>query len=132
VEILKIYPNQKTPMVVLDPNTGHMLFEGNCNPENVIDFMQPVERWIDDCLNNIGYIADELVVDFRFRYYNTASYKYFLRLLKKIKTLIDANKRITFLWYYENDDEDGKEAGEDLFELAEIPDDDFELIEMED
>lgn len=131
MEILKIYPNQKTPLIILDPIVGHLVFEGNCSPENIVDFMQPVDDWIDKCIEKPALISDNIVVEFKLSYYNTASYKYFFSFLRKISELINYKKNVVFLWYYEIDEPETKSEGEELFKELGLSEDNFELIPFE-
>ena len=84
-----------------------------------IEFYRPLMEWVD------SHIADsEASVDFsiRLEYFNTSSSKCLMDLLKRIeKSPIEA----TILWYYEEEDEDMLEAGEDYSAIVNIP---FKLI----
>ena len=53
-----------TPYVNFDPDTGVIRMEGRSIPENVIDFYQPILRWIDEYATN----QPETIVHLKFEY----------------------------------------------------------------
>ncbi|MDG2210244.1 MAG: DUF1987 domain-containing protein [Flavobacteriales bacterium] len=109
----------KTPEVQFSIDPMEMSISGRSIPENSIEFYRPLMEWVD------SHIADsEASVDFsiRLEYFNTSSSKCLMDLLKRIeKSPIEA----TILWYYEEEDEDMLEAGEDYSAIVNIP---FKLI----
>lgn len=54
-------------------------------------------------------------------YFNTSSSKCLYDILKEIKYLSDQGKEVNVRWYYEQDDEDMMEAGEDYSDLLDLP-----------
>lgn len=132
MEILKIYENQKTPTIILDPVVGHLIFEGSCYPENIIEFMAPVEEWLNKCLRNYEVISENIVVDFKLSYFNSSTYKYLLTFVIKISELVKFGKNVVFLWYYEEDDKESKMDGKGLFTKAGISSEHYELIPFKD
>ena len=59
-------------------------------------------------------------------YFNTSSSKCILDVFKKLESL--AGTEVSVKWYYEEDDEDMLEAGEDYEAIIDLP---FEMIEVE-
>ena len=53
-------------------------------------------------------------------YFDTASYKCIVQVLKKLETIQDKNHQIKITWLYEKDDEEIQEAGEDLKEITSL------------
>jgi hypothetical protein len=115
-----------TPYVLLDANIGKLTFEGRSIPENVIDFFQPILKWIDE------YSKEPLShteVNFKFEYFNTSSSKRIFDVMKKVEAIhINSGQAVTINWYYEEDDEDIFFAGNDYKAL--ITKVDFNLIEV--
>ena len=64
-------------------------------------------------------------MNIQLEYFNTSSSKCILDLFKKLEAI---NKAITIHWYYEVDDEDMLEAGEDYEAIINIP---FKMIEVD-
>jgi hypothetical protein len=54
--------------------------EGRSIPENVIDFYQPILRWIDEYAQNP---LPETLVHMKFEYFNTSSSKRIFDIMKK-------------------------------------------------
>ena len=83
--------------------------EGRSLPENVEIFYAPLEKWISELE------TDEVQFDVNLEYFNSASSKKILELLK----ILDANTRvksILIVWHYEEGDDDGIEIGEEFQE----------------
>ena len=59
-------------------------------------------------------------------YFNTSSSKCILDVFKKLESISDSS--VSVKWYYEEDDEDMLEAGEDYEAIIDLS---FEMIEVE-
>lgn len=83
-----------------------MDLDGKIVAENPIDFFDRLNRWIEE------YAASKsnttLTVGLRLDYFNTVASKLLSKFFIKIIAL-----NATINWYYEKDDEEIKEAGED-------------------
>ena len=109
----------KTPTVQFNLEPLTMSISGRSIPENSIEFYQPLLDWVQA---NLQTDATSLEISIRLEYFNTSSSKCIMDLLKRVeKSPCDA----TVLWYYEDEDEDMLEAGEDYDAIIEIP---FKLI----
>ncbi|HAW72493.1 MAG TPA: nuclear pore complex subunit [Flavobacteriales bacterium] len=109
----------KTPTVQFNLEPLTMSISGRSIPENSIEFYQPLLDWVQANLQTDG---TSLEISIRLEYFNTSSSKCIMDLLKRVeKSPCDA----TVLWYYEDEDEDMLEAGEDYDAIIEIP---FKLI----
>ena len=118
METLSIEMSAKTPLVKFNPR-GNMEFRGRSIPENSIEFYSPVFDWIDDYAK---HPQPETTVHIQLEYFNTSSSKCLLDIFKKLQTLhLAGNSKVTVHWYYEEDDEDMLEAGEDYQAIIRIP-----------
>lgn len=115
----------KTPEVECDGSTGVLSLRGRSIPENSIDFFQPINNWVD---HYCEHPQQETTVQIRLEYFNTSSSKCILDLFRKFEKLNRVNSKVTVHWYYETDDEDMEEAGEDYQAIVELP---FCMIEVE-
>jgi hypothetical protein len=104
----RIAPAKNSPEIILNPD-GVIKIRGRSIHENVKDFFQPVEDWIDEYICNP---ADITCVDISLEYFNSASAKVFITLLQKITYVTLKNKKFIINWYYEDGDEDILERGE--------------------
>lgn len=115
----------KTPNVKFDGNSGSLLLKGRSIPENSIEFYKPLVDWLDEYAHNP---KPKTVCDIQLEYFNTSSSKCLLDLFKKMEYMNKNGNDIVINWYYEEDDEDMLEAGEDYQSIINVP---FKMIEMQ-
>ena len=116
----------KTPAIRFDAKQGVIEMKGRSIPENSTEFFTPLVEWLDK------YAADpaeRTKVNIHLEYFNTSSSKCILDIFKKLESIYKANNEVIVNWYYEEDDEDMLEAGEDYESIIRIP---FKLIEIDD
>ena len=112
----------KTPTVNFSKENGVLELKGRSIPENSIEFYKPLLDWIQ--AYGEGPKA-KTEVNIKLEYFNTSSSKCILDVFKKLETI--KNTEMTINWYYESDDEDMLEAGEDYQAIISIP---FKMIEV--
>mgnify|MGYP003473263626 CR=1 FL=1 len=122
---LKMEGTAKTPQITLNTSEGYLCFQGRSIPENTYSFYQPINTWLDEyCLS-----PQELTtMDIRLEYFNTSSSKCLLDLLKKLEGLSKEGKAVQINWFFEKEDEDMQEAGEDYKAIIGLP---FSIIEVD-
>ena len=108
----------KTPHVAFHDAPLSMEISGRSIPENSIAFYTPLLDWVDEHLKGGG----TLDVSIRLEYFNTSSSKCLMDLLKRVE---QSPAEAVVLWYYEEEDEDMLEAGEDYDAIIDMP---FRLI----
>jgi hypothetical protein len=126
MEDIQIEGTAKTPEVEFKAAEGKMKIKGRSIPENSIEFYKPLIDWIDQYSNEGPDQTTE--VNMQLEYFNTSSSKCILDVFKKLEEAKKNGKDITVNWYYEEDDEDMLEAGEDYQAIIDIP---FKMIEVE-
>ncbi len=115
----------KTPYVRLDGEKGLIEIKGRSIPENSIEFYKPLIDWLEE----YGELAqNETAVNVQLEYFNTSSSKCILDIFKKLEIIFKKGRKVEVNWYYEEDDEDMFEAGEDYQSIINVP---FKMIEME-
>ncbi len=122
MEDINIQGTPKTPTVEFNSSNGALLLKGRSIPENSIEFYRPLIDWI---ANYSKQPQDQTEVCIKLEYFNTSSSKCILDVFKKLETL---GEKVSIKWYYEEDDEDMLEAGEDYDAIINIP---FKMIEVE-
>ncbi len=125
MEKLHIEGSAKTPSVSFDGEVGVLEMRGRSIPENSIEFFQPLIDWVD------GYgesAKKETRVDMKLEYFNTSSSKCILDLFKRLEKINSEDSRVLINWYYETDDEDMEEAGEDYAAIVEL---EFDILEID-
>ncbi len=120
MEDIKIAPTQKTPMVHFSA-TGSLELKGRSIPENSLEFYKPLIEWLEIYSQTA---EKETNVHVQLEYFNTSSSKCLLDLFKRLESL----NKVFIHWYYEQDDEDMLEAGEDYEAIVSVP---FKMIEIE-
>jgi hypothetical protein len=111
----------KTPLVNFSAN-GHLELRGRSIPENSLDFYKPLLEWVE---HYVQQAQPETVVHVQLEYFNTSSSKCLLDLFRRLENI---NSKVAIHWYYEQDDEDMLEAGEDYEAIVNVP---FKMIEVE-
>ncbi|MBN1117514.1 MAG: DUF1987 domain-containing protein [Bacteroidales bacterium] len=126
MEALMIEGTQKTPTVEFEPTKGVLEIKGRSIPENSIEFYKPIVDWLEEYS---GSPAAKTVVNVHLEYFNTSSSKCILDVFKKLESLHKSSNDVQINWYYEEDDEDMLEAGEDYESIIRVP---FKMIEIVD
>jgi len=125
MENLTLEGSAKTPTIKFDAENGVLELRGRSIPENSIEFYKPLNDWID---NYGGRPKPNTIVDVKLEYFNTSSSKCILDLFKQLEKLDSGNTEVKINWYFEEDDEDMEEAGEDYQAIIDLP---FKMIEVE-
>lgn len=125
MENLRLVGTTKTPSVSFDATLGTLELKGRSIPENSVEFYTSLLNWIS------AYSAspkETTTVEIKLEYFNTSSSKCILDLFKQLERLNGKVTEVKVNWYYEKDDEDMEEAGEDYQAIINIP---FQMIEVE-
>jgi len=124
MESLLIEGTAKTPNVKFDADQGLIEIKGRSIPENSIEFYKPLVDWLDSYAKSP---KSHTKVNIQLEYFNTSSSKCILDVFKKLESIHKASNDIIINWYYEEDDEDMLEAGEDYESIIRVP---FKMIEI--
>lgn len=109
-----------TPRLNFDPQKKIFQIAGKSMPDNPVKFYQPAFDW----LNKFAEVANEnnnIRLEVRFDYFNTASSKIFLDLLDEFQKISEAGAAVVVEWNYRKGDEDMQEAGQEYSEMIDIP-----------
>ena len=126
MEPISLEGTPKTPTVKLDATTGIVEIKGRSIPENSIEFYRPLVEWLEEYSKEPHKAT---TVNIQLEYFNTSSSKCILDVFKKLEAIKKARNEVVINWYYEEDDEDMLEAGEDYESIIRIP---FKMIEVVD
>jgi len=125
MENLIIKGEAKTPTIDFNYNNGELVISGRSIPENSIEFYKPIIEWLESLKVSD---KDKIVLDIKLEYFNTSSSKCILDVFKKLEEIKGVGKDASIRWYYESDDEDMEEAGQDFSAIIKVP---LELITVE-
>jgi hypothetical protein len=115
----------KTPTVNFDANQGTLELRGRSIPENSVEFYKPINAWIEEYAKSPKEIT---TFDVKLEYFNTSSSKCILDVFKLLEGINGNGTEVKVNWYFEEDDEDMEEAGEDYQAIIPLP---FKMIEVE-
>ncbi|MFP4018818.1 MAG: DUF1987 domain-containing protein [Bacteroidales bacterium] len=124
MESISLEGTTKTPTINLDPKKGTIEIKGRSIPENSIEFYRPIVEWLEEYANSP---KKKTTVNVQLEYFNTSSSKCILDIFKKLESIKKARNEVIINWYYEEDDEDMLEAGEDYESIIRVP---FKMIEI--
>ncbi len=121
---INIESTPKTPSIKFIEQEGVVEIKGRSIPENSIEFYKPLVDWLEE------YAKSPLartLVNIQLEYFNTSSSKCILDVFKKLEAIHKSKHEVVINWYYEEDDEDMLEAGEDYESIIRVP---FKMIEI--
>ncbi len=122
MDVISIKGTQETPEVLLDSSKGVFELSGKSLPEDVKEFYNPILKWFDEYSKSPN---KQTIVKIKMDYFNTASSKMILELFEVIQKVHASGNETIVEWYYQEDDEDMQDAGQDYSDLIEVP---FKLI----
>ncbi len=124
MEPIIIEGTPKTPSIKFDTKDGVFEIKGRSIPENSVEFYKPLNEWLDQYMQTP---LDKTVVNIRLEYFNTSSSKCILDVFKRLEAIHRSKHDVEINWFYEEDDEDMLEAGEDYDSIIKVP---FKMIEI--
>jgi hypothetical protein len=135
MEKLYISPSQSIPEILFSIEDNIFRISGTSRPEDVRALYYPVIDWIKELADNIlnGTLTKYSTEDpLRFQvdllYFNSSSAKFLYDIFLELNRINYSGIPVIVEWYYEKDDTDMMEAGNDISHLAEMK---FTLIPKE-
>lgn len=125
MEKLNIESTVNSPRIVLDPQERKFEFSGESRPENVRNFYLPVLEWLESFTSHQSGLKEPertpaLSCIFNFEYFNSTSAKYILDIFKSLNALHSLGIDLDIKWFYEEDDEDMLEVGEEMSRMSKL------------
>jgi hypothetical protein len=117
-EIINITGTDDTPEIRLNAYTGLIELAGLSIPEDANKFYEPVLDWLNEYAENPH---NETKVIFKIFYYNSSSIVHFTKIFRILQKLFDRNHKVSLEWYYNKDDENVKEDGEEFKKIFSFP-----------
>ncbi len=127
METLYIDGSDVSPKVSFDPFSRTLELGGYSRPENAKTFYTPLVQWINNfnewILNaaKSGGTGEPIVFNFKFIYFNSSSAKFIYDIVAVLSSIHKNNIPINIFWYYDADDDELLETGEELSEMSSIP-----------
>ncbi|MBV6647297.1 MAG: DUF1987 domain-containing protein [Cyclobacteriaceae bacterium] len=110
-------PTAKTAQISVNYTTGTMELRGASNPENAITFFKPTLEAVKS-FNETD--RRDVTANFALQYFNTSSARCIYLLLETLNELRSSGKKVTINWFYEEDDFDMLETGQDFENLMDM------------
>lgn len=130
-----IEPTNLSPEINFAPEQNVFSIKGTSAPEDVRALYYPVIEWMKLFVDNTidgGHKSFDESNPLRFGadlpYFNSSSAKFIYDIFMELKRLSDSGIPVKVDWYYDIEDLDQKEAGEDIALLAEM---EFNYIPVE-
>ncbi|WP_375562340.1 DUF1987 domain-containing protein [Bernardetia sp. OM2101] len=118
MENFQIEGENYIPTVNFNAETGALEISGESYHEYTIEFFQPIFEWLNNYLEQEGRT---IVFNFRMTYFNTSSSRRFLEIFDLLEDYSKSkNGNVTVNWYYEKDDVDMLESGEEYAEDVDL------------
>ena len=108
----------KTPKLSFDPESGVFEISGRSIPENSTDFYDPLLNWLDKYIEAPQEMTN---VTINLEYFNTSSSKCLIEIFRRFEKLKINGNSINVKWFYEEEDEDMFESGQDFREIIKVP-----------
>ena len=105
-----------TPQIELDTDKKVYSLTGNSRPENPMQFYKTMFEWLNTFFEET---SEKMTFEVKMDYFNTSTSKILLDLFELFEKFAES-KDIHVIWYYQSDDEEMQEAGEELLDLVEL------------
>jgi len=115
---LIIQQSQSTPRIYFDPDKNKFEISGNSLPENIMDFYEPVYKWIEDYIKQP---KSKTEITIKLLYCNSSSAKVILDFLTLFEQAASNGYTVEILWYYLEMDEDMLAMGKEYESMLSIP-----------
>ncbi len=114
-----------SPEIFLSPAESRFVISGNSAPEDVRELYYPVLAWMKEFVSQVkrnNTYTDKKPLTFKLdlEYFNSSSAKFLFDIFTLLKDLNNEGVPVVIEWYYDAEDTDLREAGEDLALLCEI------------
>jgi len=114
-----------TPEIILAPAENRFIIAGKSAPEDVRGLYYSVIEWMEEFVAETkkghNYTdANPFRLKLDLEYFNSSSAKFLFDIFEQIKEMSNDGIPVEIEWYYDEEDEDLREAGEDLALLAEL------------
>jgi hypothetical protein len=125
MKAIDIKQTDKTPEILLDTDRQLFQIKGKCLPENIRDFSRQVLTSFEQYLSTLPHGANDkngaFRVHFRLGYFNSASAKFIADILALSGQYTQKGCNIKNYWYFDEDDHDMLEAGEEISQMVSVP-----------
>jgi hypothetical protein len=124
--LLSIKSTETTPQVVFDIEKNIFEISGSSRPENISAFYTPIINTIETHFQsilqkNLTEFPPQFTFNFRLYYFNSGTSHFIASLFQLLNSYTQYGIASQIHWYYDDEDMDMYEAGEELSFLTTIP-----------
>ena len=113
----------RTPSVRFNKD-GELRIEGRSTPENTVEFYEPLIIWLKEFKKTK---PTSLNLHISLEFFNTSSGKLLINMFKIIEKFKTESFEPSIFWYYDENDEDMFQAGQDFQSILKIP---FHVVQI--
>jgi len=127
MEPIKIEGTNISPKVIFDPAVRSLEISGYSRPENVRDFYMPLLQWLEEYKDSIlqskpqDSDIEPITFKFKFIYFNSSSAEFIYDIILLLSNAQREGVPLKIYWYFDEDDDELREAGEELSDMAHVP-----------
>jgi len=107
-----------TPLINFDATTGILSIEGKSFPPDIFAFYDEVVDWLKEYIKKP---AKKTILRLKLDYFNTSSSKVLMDILYLLEEFYNKKNDVLIEWYYQDDDEDMMETGQEYAQLINVP-----------
>lgn len=133
METLRIEGTNMSPRVSFEPDRSLLEISGYSRPENARDFYMKILDWLTEYKvwleknGKANHNSDPVTFKFKYIYFNSSTAKFIYDIILLLSEYKNANIPLKIYWYFDEDDDELREAGEELSEMANVP---FQYVEI--
>lgn len=106
---IEIPATERSPRIILNSSENRIEIAGISMINHPLNFFEPLFYWLEKIKETK---PQNLSLHFNLNFFNTYTSKIILKILQKALELESPECKIKFYWYFEEEDEEIKEAGE--------------------
>ena len=124
---LQITGTPVSPAIEFNIESRVLEISGHSRPENARDFYFPLIQWLEDLnvfvLNNklVNIDVEPFSFKFKYIYFNSSSAKFIYDIIILLNGFQKEGFPVKIYWYFDEDDDELREAGEELSDMANAP-----------
>ena len=114
MDVLLIEKTKETPEINFNQTTGVLRLTGRAYSNDIYQLFKPLNAWLD------LYLAkpkDITTIELRIEYCNSIFNKLLIIFLESCKSVIQKNKKLDIVWFYEKNDRESVDEANHIAKL---------------
>jgi hypothetical protein len=116
---LHIPETRSTPEIHFDEANGIYLIRGRSIPPDASSHFHPLDKWVENLLR-VG-TSQPITLKIRLEHLNTGTIRSLLTIFSKLLRIREKGTQVNIEWYYNEDDEDLIDKGEEMSLILDVP-----------